>query len=57
MSDEKLAELKKAMLDMPSHRPNKRDRNMALLPRSAFPSGSSEPEPDEDDEDDEYSDD
>ncbi|HIN05267.1 MAG TPA: hypothetical protein EYM65_03370 [Dehalococcoidia bacterium] len=53
VNSEKLAELKKAMLDMPSHRPNKRDRNMALLPRSAFPSGSSEPEPDEDDEDDE----
>ena len=50
---EKLAELKKDMLDMPRHRPNKRDRNMAILPRSAFPSGSSEPEPDEDDEDEE----
>ncbi len=51
---EKLAELKTALGDMPRHRPNRRDRNMALLPRSAFPSGSSqepvEPEPDEDDE-------
>ena len=51
---EKLAELKTALADMPRHRPNRRDRNMAIIPRSAFPSGSSpepeEPEPDEDDE-------
>ena len=53
VTGEQLAELKKAMLDMPRQRPNKRDRNMAILPRSAFPSGSSEPGPDEDDEDDE----
>ncbi|PKB66451.1 MAG: hypothetical protein BZY81_07275 [SAR202 cluster bacterium Io17-Chloro-G4] len=50
----KLTELKSALVDMPRQRPNRRDRNMAILPRSAFPSGSSsepeEPEPDEDDE-------
>ncbi len=51
---DKLAELKSAMADMPRQRPNRRDRNMAILPRSAFPFGSSpepeEPEPDEDEE-------
>ena len=51
---EKLSELRKAQEDMPRHRPNRRDRTMAIVPRSAFPSGSDsepqEPEPDEDDE-------
>ena len=51
---EKLAELKTALQDMPRQRPNRRDRTMAIVPGSAFPSGSSpeprEPEPDEDDE-------
>ena len=50
----KLAELKKALGDMPRHRPSRKDRSIALVPHSAFPSGSSsepeEPEPDEDDE-------
>ena len=51
---EKLAELKTALEDMPRHRPNRRDKSVAILPRSAFPAVSSpepqEPEPDEDDE-------
>ena len=53
-SPESLSELKGALLEMPRQRPNPRDRAMALLPRSAFPSGATpepeEPEPDEDDE-------
>ena len=51
---EKLAALKTALEEMPRQRPKRRDKTMAILPRSAFPSGSSpeppEPEPDEDDE-------
>lgn len=50
---EKLAELKTALENMPRQRPGRKDRSMAILPRSAFPSGSSqtqEPEPDEEEE-------
>jgi hypothetical protein len=54
VSSESLEELKAALLDMPRERPNRRERNLALLPRSAFPSGSgggpTEPDPDEDDD-------
>ena len=54
VTTENLGELKAALLDMPRHRPNRKDRAMALLPRSAFPSSDApepaEPEPDEDDD-------
>ena len=54
VTSENLGELKAALLDMPRHRPNRKDRAMALLPRSAFPSSDvpepAEPEPDEDDD-------
>ena len=55
VTSDSLADLKAALLDMPRQRPNRRDRTVALLPRSAFPSASAqgpaepEPEPDEDD--------
>ena len=55
VTSDSLADLKAALLDMPRQRPSRRDRTVALLPRSAFPSASAqgpaepEPEPDEDD--------
>ena len=49
---EDLAKLKAALLDMPRQRPSRRERVTAIIPSSAFPSGSiperEEPEPDED---------
>jgi len=53
-SPESLSGLKAALLEMPRQMPKNRDRAMALLPRSAFPSGDTpepdEPEPDDDDD-------
>ena len=55
VTSESLGVLKAALLDMPRQRPNRKDRSIALVPRSAFPSGSAEgpaePEPEPDEED------
>ena len=49
---EGLAELKKASLDMPRQRSNRRGGVTPIIPSSVFPSGA-DPEPDEEDDDDE----
>ena len=45
-----LRELKQALLDMPRQRPARRERPVALLPRSAFSVGPQQPEPEEEEE-------
>ncbi len=52
VSPESLGELKSALLEMPRQRPRRKEKSMALLPNSAFPSASApepeQPDPDED---------